>query len=453
MNITRKLLAVVLVLVMMTGIALPASADAKTDAASCIQQMLNYYRYYQDAAQTDIDCLLYALQEIDPAKAQTWESIMDYWHQANTDLTLYPDVLPDGLPQDNTLCIVVMGYALASNGSMRKELVGRLETAFASAQKYPNAYIVCTGGGTAKDDKTVTEAGEMAKWLIQKGIDEDRIIVEDKAMSTVGNARNTCEILAQEFPRVTHLALVTSDYHLIRSCLLFHAQALVSADRGAPLLCVAANAAYQTGRASESVEIQADNLSALVDVPINGMPKPSLSKLKHITVSGSTQCIIGEEPDIQVTAHYSTGLYRDVSQNVDYAGLDLAAAGIQDVTVTYVESGISASATVQIELLVPQTEAPTELPTQAPTEAATEPSAQPETEVPTQVPAQTSPPDEPGISVPWWVQPFGAMAALLIAALLIAKRLIRSKTRKQASRIAAEEAADLPDDDSPVEYI
>ena len=50
---------------------------------------------------------------------------MDYWSYANNEMILYPDVLPEGLPKDDSLCIVVLGYELAPDGSMKKELIGR----------------------------------------------------------------------------------------------------------------------------------------------------------------------------------------------------------------------------------------------------------------------------------------------------------------------------------------
>lgn len=449
MDIRRKWLAALLALVMILSMAGTVSAAGNRDAKACIQQILNYYYHHGVAADNDVDCLLYELNEIDPEKGQLWSSIVDYWRYANTEMTLYQGVLPDGLPQDDSLCIVVMGYALASDGSMKKELVGRLETALASAQKYPNAYIVCTGGGTARNDETATEAGEMAKWLRKKGIDDGRIIVEDKALSTVTNAINTCRILAEDYPGVTHLGLVTSDYHLARSCLLFYAQAALTAGGGEPLLCVAANAAYKTGRSgSESIASQADNLSQLSGIPISGMPKPDLSKLDHITVSGDTQCMAGSELDLQVIAHYDTGFYRDVSSRVKYAGIDFAATGLQDLTITYEENGTAVSSTVQIEMLAPETEAPTQPPTELPTEKPTEPA----TETPTQPPV-TEPVihEEPGKP---WIYPVAILVLLLIALFFIVKRLLKIKKQQKAAKAAAkEEIIELPDDNSPLEYI
>ena len=113
----RKLFAVILALMMLLSMAGTVCAAENEEATACIQKMINYYRYHQDAAATDIECLLYELSQIDPAKAEIWRSIMEYWHSANTDMTYYDGVIPEGLPQDDTLCIVVMGYALSSDGS------------------------------------------------------------------------------------------------------------------------------------------------------------------------------------------------------------------------------------------------------------------------------------------------------------------------------------------------
>jgi hypothetical protein len=59
---------------------------------------------------------------------------MEYWSYVEGDMTLYPEILPNGLPQTNALCIVVLGYALANDGSMRQELIGRLQVDFGTAQ-------------------------------------------------------------------------------------------------------------------------------------------------------------------------------------------------------------------------------------------------------------------------------------------------------------------------------
>ena len=119
MTIRRKWLAVVLVLVLILSMAGTVSAEENEDAEDYIRQIVNYYQHYQNSAKTDMDCLIYGLSEIDLAQAQAWASIMDYWSYANNDMVLYPGVLPDGLPKDDSLCIVVLGYELKDSGSMK----------------------------------------------------------------------------------------------------------------------------------------------------------------------------------------------------------------------------------------------------------------------------------------------------------------------------------------------
>lgn len=445
MNIRRKCFAVLLILVLLLSMAGTVSASKEEDAAEYIRQIVRYYGYHGDNAKNDINCLTYALNEVDPAQAQAWSSIMEYWSYVNTDMTIYPGVLPDGLPDSNALCIVVLGYGLNDDGTMRNELVGRLKVALQSAVKYPNALIVCTGGATAEFNKHVTEAGQMAQWLRSCGIDKNRIIVEDQSYSTVSNARNTCRILLDHYPQVTHLALITSDYHLPRASLLFHAELTLLAQEEHLLpLCVAANAAYDTSRDGyESFKSQLSDLQQLTGVNITGLEEPPLSKLDSIVVSGSAQYTPGEDLNWKVMAYYDTGLYRDVTRRVTYTDIDQTKAGMQDVTVTYEEGGLTASATVQIEVLIPETEPPAVAPTKASVEApTTQPAAKKDT----------------GISAinRWLLASLIVIAVLLLAETYIIIRLITLKIQEKAAKAAAkkeEEDAKLPDDDSPLEYI
>ena len=199
--------------VMLSG--LPA-IHASQSSQELIGELIRYYAAYQESAETDIMRVLDELEDVDAAEAEVWGQIMDYWSYVNTEMDVNLDVAPDGLPDDDTLCFVVLGYQLNPDGSMRDELIGRLSVALASAEKYPNAYVACTGGGTAADNPNATEADQMAAWLIEQGLDPDRIIVENKSSSTVENAEFTYRILREEYPEIDSLALITSDYHIPR---------------------------------------------------------------------------------------------------------------------------------------------------------------------------------------------------------------------------------------------
>lgn len=149
--------------------------------------MISYYSTYQSTAKTDIQRLVEKLKALNSTKGEEWEKIMKYGDYVNTDM----NVNVDGLPNDDSLCITVLGVALSDDGTMKDELVGRLQTALASAQKYPNAYVAVTGGGTAKNNPNATEADQMAAWMSANGLDENRLIVENKSKSTVQNAQFT----------------------------------------------------------------------------------------------------------------------------------------------------------------------------------------------------------------------------------------------------------------------
>lgn len=176
-----------------------SAAFASDEESKIIGEMISYYAQYQDGATTDIYRLVDDLKRIDSVAGEAWEKIMNYWIYVNKDMVVNRDVVPDGLVNDDSLCFVVLGFQLNPDGTMKEELVGRLSVALASAEKYPNAYVACTGGGTAKDNPNATEADLMAEWLITNGLPAERIIIENKSKSTVENAKFTYAILRESY--------------------------------------------------------------------------------------------------------------------------------------------------------------------------------------------------------------------------------------------------------------
>ena len=276
MNIRRKCFAVLLILVLLLSMAGTVSASKEEDAAEYIRQIVRYYGYHGDNAKNDINCLTYALNEVDPAQAQAWSSIMEYWSYVNTDMTIYPGVLPDGLPDSNALCIVVLGYGLNDDGTMRNELVGRLKVALQSAVKYPNALIVCTGGATAEFNKHVTEAGQMASWLLEKGLEPGRILVEDRSYSTTENAQRVLNLLRANVPQVSAIAVVSSDYHIPWGVSLFTTMCRYLSYYEGKNIRVVGNAANTTGKTMDTLYSQAWGISIITDTPFDGNAVPAM---------------------------------------------------------------------------------------------------------------------------------------------------------------------------------
>ena len=147
---------------------------------------------------------------------------------------------------------------------MRDELAGRLNVAKASAEKYPNAFVLCTGGPTAYDNKDATEADVMARWLIENVISENRVIAENKSLTTAQNAMYSLNILDEKYPQVTKLAVISSDYHIASGNLLFGAESTLRAEAaGLEKYEIISNAAYKAPSGSLSTMFQASALNEL----------------------------------------------------------------------------------------------------------------------------------------------------------------------------------------------
>lgn len=198
---------------------------------------------------------LSALASLDPVLGEKWKRIMDLWEVPVT----VNDHLPDDLPEDDTLCLVVLGFQLNPDGSMREELIQRLKVTLEASKQYPKAFIVCTGGGTAADDPAATEAGRMAQWLEAEGVDASRLIVENKSLTTAQNAMYTLRMLEEQHPQISSLAVISSDYHIATGVLLFGAEGILW-DSG---MKIVSNAAWHAPGSSLSAMFQAGALIEL----------------------------------------------------------------------------------------------------------------------------------------------------------------------------------------------
>ncbi len=112
--------------------------------------------------------------------------------------------------------IVTLGYALNTDGTMHETLIKRLEQTYVAAVVNPNAKIIVSGG---VPQSGVTESYLMKKWLLEKGIESNRIIIEDKSKDTVANALYSVEILKSLNPK--KMLLISSASHLRRGKTVF----------------------------------------------------------------------------------------------------------------------------------------------------------------------------------------------------------------------------------------
>ncbi|MGG3469559.1 YdcF family protein [Neobacillus pocheonensis] len=123
--------------------------------------------------------------------------------------------VPANLPQKDH-AIVILGYALADDGTMREPLIERLKAGLAVANQNPNSKIIVTGGVPKQGN---TESKVMKEWLIANGIDEGRILTENKSTDTVENALFTTAILEKE--GLKDVTIVSSASHMRRALTIF----------------------------------------------------------------------------------------------------------------------------------------------------------------------------------------------------------------------------------------
>ena len=243
------------------------SVEDLSETIKAIEGHLLYY--YIHEKKTKVDEMLTKIQSLDENVYKRDKEIIEYWEYIDDSMTLHENVAPDGLPQTSDHAFVVLGYALNSDGSLRKEAKGRCDVAYESAMRYPNSLIFVTGGATASKNKTATEGGQMKDYLVKvKGLDANRIITETRAKNTVQNAVYTIEKLIEY--NIKTITVITSDYHLRRGSILFKGEAMVKAESlGITPIQVLENAVYPTGKSTEGKSMEGYALAAVLNVKIS----------------------------------------------------------------------------------------------------------------------------------------------------------------------------------------
>ena len=122
-----KLLLVFSLVLSVFGLGARNIAAENTDEEKALlKQLLLYYTQYRNEAgyvsdysseaDYDIDRILNDLKDVNPYMADAWKDALDYWDDAlypfNGDYNVNSGILPDGLPNDESLAIVCLGYAL-----------------------------------------------------------------------------------------------------------------------------------------------------------------------------------------------------------------------------------------------------------------------------------------------------------------------------------------------------
>ena len=115
--------------------------------------------------------------------------------------------------------IIVLGCRIREDGGLTPLLKARVDKAveFAANQmeKTGKSLLFVVSGGKGSDE-IISEADAMKYYLLESGIDDDRILAETKSQSTTENIRFSAGMIRQENENA-QIAFSTTNYHVFRA--------------------------------------------------------------------------------------------------------------------------------------------------------------------------------------------------------------------------------------------
>ena len=111
--------------------------------------------------------------------------------------------------------VIIHGAGLLHGDQLSRLLRDRLDKAVQVYRRDPTPPKIIPSGGKGADEQ-ISEAEAMKRYLIEQGIPEEDIILEDTSTTTLENLKNSKRILDGLEGR-KYTALVTSNYHVYRA--------------------------------------------------------------------------------------------------------------------------------------------------------------------------------------------------------------------------------------------
>ena len=134
---------------------------------------------------------------------------------------------------DNLDYLIVLGPQVYKNGPS-PVLKFRLDKAYEYLSANPETRCIVTGGQGSNEP--FTEASCMADYLVKRGIDSGRIILEDKSTTTAQNLTNSMKLIsadtinhAMDSNTTNTVGILTNDFHMFRAMQIARAQKIPNA--------------------------------------------------------------------------------------------------------------------------------------------------------------------------------------------------------------------------------
>lgn len=115
------------------------------------------------------------------------------------------------IPYDRSVdCLIILGAQVKPNAPSLS-LAKRIDTAYEYLAAHPDTIAIASGGQGA--DEPISEAQCIYDCLVEKGIDPERIILEDRSTSTAENLQFSAALIPDDCETV---AIVTNNFHAFR---------------------------------------------------------------------------------------------------------------------------------------------------------------------------------------------------------------------------------------------
>ncbi len=123
-------------------------------------------------------------------------------------------------PKEECSVIIVLGCQIRGE-KITKSLRKRLDTAYSYAASRPDTMIIVSGGKGYGEN--ISEAQAMYDYLCEKGIEPERIYMEDRSVNTAQNLRFSLAYIDKKDEAV---GIVTSNFHIFRAKMIARANGL-----------------------------------------------------------------------------------------------------------------------------------------------------------------------------------------------------------------------------------
>lgn len=118
-------------------------------------------------------------------------------------------------PAEKEQTVIVLGCAVHGE-TPSKMLTKRLLAAERYLRDNPSFFCILSGG--QGDGEAISEAEAMRRFLVSRGIDGDRLLLEDTSENTEENLKNSAALIEQkDLPKT--VAIVTQSYHQGRAAI------------------------------------------------------------------------------------------------------------------------------------------------------------------------------------------------------------------------------------------